>query len=252
MLDFIIKLALETGEIIRKAYKNPNTNIKHKGDIDLVTETDLQCEQFIITQINKHYPLDAILSEEREIINEGANRKWIIDPLDGTTNFSHRYPFCAVSIGVEENDIIKFGVVYNPILNELFYAEKEKGAFLNYDKISVSNQNSISDSLIATGFPYDRWQNANFYIREYLAFTKRCQGVRRDGAAAIDLCYVACGRLDGFFERKLKRILALYTHILNFYTDFKLSAKDHLIVTIPGCTTNTVLNIAINNSRGNI
>lgn len=204
MLDIIIKIILDTGEIIRKAYKNTNTNIHYKGEIDLVTETDLQCEQYIISQINKYFPQDAILSEERDIINEGAKRKWIIDPLDGTTNFSHRFPFCAVSIGFEENSMMKYGVVYNPILKELFYAEQGKGAFLNHEKISVSDTNKISNSLIGTGFPYDRWEKADYYIREYLAFTKRCQGVRRAGAAAIDLCYVASGRLDGFFERKLK------------------------------------------------
>ncbi|MDP8268906.1 MAG: inositol monophosphatase family protein [Candidatus Tenebribacter davisii] len=204
MLNFMTDLARSTEIIIRKAYNKTETNIKYKGNIDLVTETDLQCEEFIISSIRNKFPEDAILSEESEVINDGAPIKWIIDPLDGTTNFAHRYPFCAVSIGVEELGIMKYGVVFAPILNELFYAEKGKGAFLNNNSISVSKGTKISTSLIGTGFPYDRWEKGDFYIKEYLAFTKKCQGVRRAGAAAIDLCYVACGRLDGFFERKLK------------------------------------------------
>lgn len=204
MLNEIIEIAKNAGEIIRKAFQQKTSNIQYKGDIDLVTETDLQSEKLIIEKIKRSYPKDAIISEERDVINAEATRKWIIDPLDGTTNFSHRYPFCAVSIGVEEDCQMKYGVVYNPILNELFFAELGKGAFLNYEQIEVSKTDKISASIIGTGFPYDRWEKGDYYIQEYLAFTKRCQGVRRAGAAAIDLCYVAAGRLDGFFERKLK------------------------------------------------
>lgn len=204
MLKFIKKIALEAGEIIRDAYYKPETHIEYKGDIDILTETDLHCEEHIIKRILKRFPSDTILTEESEHPEGKTNPKWIIDPLDGTTNFSHRYPFCAVSIGLEIDEEIKYGVVYNPIMDELFWAEKEKAAFLNDKLIQVSNTNKISESLVATGFPYDRWQNADFYIKDYLAFVKKTQGVRRAGAAAIDLCYVACGRLDGFFERKLK------------------------------------------------
>jgi len=204
MLNEIIEIAKKAGEIIKKAYHQKTTNIKYKGDVDLVTETDLMSEKLIIEHVRRYFPEDAIISEERDIINADAKRKWIIDPLDGTTNFSHRYPFCAVSIGVEENNLMKYGVVYNPILNELFFAELGKGAFLNYENIFVSKTDKMSNAIIGTGFPYDRWEKGEFYIQEYLAFTKKCQGVRRAGAAAIDLCYVATGRLDGFFERKLK------------------------------------------------
>ena len=204
MLKFIKEIALEAGEIIRDAYYKPETHIEYKGEIDILTETDLQCEKLIIKRTLKRFPSDTILTEESEYLIGTTNRKWIIDPLDGTTNFSHRYPFCAVSIGLEIDEEIKYGVVYNPIMDELFYAEKGKGAFLNDKLIQVSNRNKISESLVATGFPYDRWQNADYYIKDYLAFVKKTQGVRRAGAAAIDLCYVACGRLDGFFERKLK------------------------------------------------
>ncbi len=204
MLKFIKKIALEAGEIIRHAYFKPETHVEYKGEIDILTETDLQCEKLIIKRILERFPSDTILTEESEHSIGTTNQKWIIDPLDGTTNFSHRYPFCAVSIGLEIDGTIEYGVVYSPIMDELFWAEKGKAAFLNDKLIQVSNTNKISESLVATGFPYDRWQNADFYIKDYLAFVKKTQGVRRAGAAAIDLCYVACGRLDGFFERKLK------------------------------------------------
>lgn len=204
MLEFIKQLALDAGEIIREAFYKSETTLEHKGEIDIVTETDLQCEALIVQRIQEKFPTEGIMTEEQAIINSDSNRMWIIDPLDGTTNFLHRFPFCAVSIGLEIDAEIKFGVVYSPILEELFYAEKDKGAFLNGKPIRVSETAEMSNALVATGFPYDRWQQADFYIREYLAFMKRCQGVRRTGAAAIDLCYVACGRLDGFFERKLK------------------------------------------------
>ncbi|NQV16948.1 MAG: inositol monophosphatase [Armatimonadetes bacterium] len=204
MLEFIKKIALEAGEIIRHAYYKPETHIEYKGDIDILTETDLQCEEHIIKRILDRFPNDTILTEESKQTKGTTNRKWIIDPLDGTTNFSHRFPFCAVSIGLEINGEIRYGVVFNPIINELFYAEKNEGSFLNDKKISVSGNSEIKNCLIGTGFPYDRWQRGDYYIMQYLAFMKRCQGVRRAGAAAIDLCYVACGRLDGFFENKLR------------------------------------------------
>ena len=204
MLDFIKQLALDAGEIIKKGYFSNHTKIEYKGKIDLITKTDIESEKFIKNRISKNFPEDNILSEESEATHKDSSRLWIIDPLDGTTNFTHKYPFFAVSIALEMESKIKFGVVYNPIFNEMFWAENGKGSFLNGKKIHVSKTNKISQSLLATGFPYDRWEKGDFYIREFLAFMKKCQGVRRAGAAAIDLCYVACGRLDGFYERKLK------------------------------------------------
>jgi len=204
MKNFMTKLASEAGKIIRKGYFSTSVKIQHKGTIDLVTETDLSSEIFIKNEIRRQFPDDLILAEETENIRKSADRIWIIDPLDGTTNFAHKFPVFAVSIGLQIGSEMKFGVVYNPVSNEMFFAEKGKGAFLNEEKISVSATQQISDSLIATGFPYDRWQNGDFYIAEYLAFMKKCQGLRRVGAASLDLCFVASGRLDGFFERKLK------------------------------------------------
>ena len=204
MIEFIKQIAREAGKIIKTDYDKAETDIIHKGNIDLVTQTDLQCDKLLRERISEKFPDDCIIIEESEIINQSSTRRWIIDPLDGTTNFAHRFPFCAVSIGLEVNEEIIYAVVFNPILDELFEAEKGKGAFLNGKKINVSKTNKISNALVATGFPYDRWEKADEYIKDYLAFMKRSQGVRRVGAAAIDLCYVACGRLDGFFERKLK------------------------------------------------
>lgn len=203
MLEFIKKIATEAGEIIKNAYDTRIEKIEHKGDIDLVTEIDLKSEQLLKQRIQEKYPEDAILAEEGQEINAGASRRWIIDPVDGTTNFTHRFPFLAVSIGVEEAGEMKYGVVFNPVLGEMFWAQQGKGAFMNGESISVSANKKLSQALIATGFPYDRWQHGAFYIKEYLVFMQNTQGVRRAGAAAVDLCYVACGRLDGFFERKL-------------------------------------------------
>jgi len=200
----MIDLASEAGKIIKKGYLLKESKLKHKGAIDLVTETDLSSEMFIKNEIRRHFPDDLILAEETANIRRTAERIWIIDPLDGTTNFVHKFPVFAVSIGLQIGSEIRFGSVYNPVSEEMFFAEKGKGAFLNGEKISVSATEQISDSLIATGFPYDRWQKGDFYVVEYLAFMKKCQGVRRVGAASLDLCFAASGRLDGFFERKLK------------------------------------------------
>ncbi len=204
MIEFMEEIAGEAGDIISKGFDSDRKNISFKGRIDIVTEIDLQSEMLLKKRISEKFPMDNIISEETSSGYIFGNRNWIIDPLDGTTNFSHNFPVCAVSIGLEIDGIISYGVIYNPILDELFSAEKGKGAYFNGREIHISKTGKISESLIATGFPYDRWEKGDFYIKEYLAFMKRCQGVRRVGAAAIDLCYVACGRLDGFFERKLK------------------------------------------------
>jgi myo-inositol-1(or 4)-monophosphatase len=204
MQSFICSLARDAGSIILDAYRTAASTVHHKGAIDLVTETDLASEKLIISRITAAFPRDAILSEEQETINPSAPVRWIIDPLDGTTNFAHRFPFCAVSIAREEQGVITHGVVFAPVLDELFYAAGGAGATRNNKPIHVSSRSDLAECLVATGFPYDRWQLGDEYIKDYLSFMKCTQGVRRAGAAAIDLCYLACGRFDGFFERKLK------------------------------------------------
>lgn len=204
MINFLLEIIRKAGDIVRESYLRRDSEIRYKGEVDLVTGCDLASEEFLVSAIRKQFPDHAILTEEQNISSPASDHLWIIDPLDGTTNFAHRYPFLAVSIACQLQGRIVAGAVYNPILQELFRAEAGAGAYLNDLPIRVSDQANLSQSLMATGFPYDRWQRGDYYIQEYLAFLKRTQGVRRAGSAAIDLCYVACGRLDGFFERKLK------------------------------------------------
>ncbi|MBN2461757.1 MAG: inositol monophosphatase [Candidatus Cloacimonetes bacterium] len=204
MLEYIKDLAQNAGSIIREGYLAKTGRITHKGVIDLLTDTDLASEEYLTGNIKGKFPDDMILAEEQNSQFISGERIWIIDPLDGTTNFVHRFPFCAVSIALEINNVTSFAVVYNPVFDEMFWASRGKGSYLNGKRISVSATDCLNNALVATGFPYDRWQHADYYLQEYLAFMKNTQGVRRTGAAALDLCYVACGRLDGFFEHKLK------------------------------------------------
>jgi len=204
LLELIKKVIKEAGNLAMEDYYSPDVSVTYKGDIDLVTQTDLKIEKFLKESIKSMYPKHDFLIEETDNLLKDSNDLWIIDPLDGTTNFSHKFPFFAISIAYEKNSEVVLAVVYIPFFKELFWAEKDKGSYLNNMKIQVSSTNEISRSLIATGFPYDRWEEGDFYLKEYAAFMKKTQGVRRAGAAVIDLCYTACGRLDGFFEHKLK------------------------------------------------
>lgn len=174
--------------------------ISRKGGInDLVTDVDKRSEQIIITKIKSEFPSHSILAEESGEENNDSTFKWIIDPLDGTTNYTHSFPFFCVSIGVSLGSSMKLGVVYDPSRNEFFTAEENKGAFLNGNRIDVSKWGSVGDSLIATGFAYDiSGKIAN--IDHFKKILQYAQAVRRAGSAALDLCYVACGRFDGFWE----------------------------------------------------
>lgn len=176
--------------------------ITNKGDIDLVTEADLASEQLIIDRIKSHYPRHAILAEEAgdvETISGGTDWKWIIDPLDGTTNYSHAYPFFCVSIAVEHDGEIEIGVIYDPIRDEMFAAEKGQGATLNERPMRVSTVDNLNRAIVCTGFPYNVRERPDF-ARDFINFTMNAQAVRRDGSASLDLAYVACGRFDGFWE----------------------------------------------------
>jgi myo-inositol-1(or 4)-monophosphatase len=171
-----------------------------QNDIDLVTEADLASEKFIIEQIRSHYPRHAILAEESGV-SEVANAeyKWIIDPLDGTTNYAHGYPCFGVSIGLERSGELVIGVVYDPTRDEMFAAEKGAGATLNGRRMRVSNTDDLKRALVCTGFPYNVRERHDF-TREWRNFTLHAHGVRRDGSAALDLAYVAAGRFDAFWE----------------------------------------------------
>lgn len=191
------------GEIIRANWEKPKS-IDYKGAVDLVTPTDTECERTIVEIIRHNHPTHAILAEEQTIDGERREYRWIVDPLDGTTNFAHGYPQVSVSIALERDDQILIGLVYDPLRRECFRAIKDQGATLNGTRIQVSRVSELDKALLATGFPYDRREQADYYLSFFKALMIRCQGIRRAGSAALDLCYVACGRLDGFWELKLK------------------------------------------------
>jgi len=207
MLNFAIQTARDAGRILAERFGR-TLEITNKSELDLVTESDLASERLIIDRIKTYYPRHAILAEESGA-SEPADRemqsdwRWIIDPLDGTTNYAHGYPTFCVSIGLEQRGRLELGVVYDPMRDELFSAERNQGAALNGRRIRVSPTPQLSSSLLCTGFPYDVRERSEF-VRHFANFIMAAQGVRRDGAAALDLAYVAAGRFDGFWEEGLR------------------------------------------------
>ncbi len=176
--------------------------IDYKSEANLVTHIDKAAEKMILRRIKRRFPDHAILAEESK--PHGNSRyKWIIDPLDGTTNFAHTFPVACVSIAVEKDGEVILGGVFDPFRNESFFAEKNCGAYLNGKRIRASKVSTLKESLLCTGFPYDRRMYAGPYLKIFGGFMVRCHGIRRTGSAAIDICYVACGRFDGFWELKL-------------------------------------------------
>jgi myo-inositol-1(or 4)-monophosphatase len=204
-LEVATEAALTAGEIIIKYWGNLK-NIEEKGRSgDLVTEADKLAEETILNILKKEFPTHGILAEESGIIGDHHSKYlWAIDPLDGTTNYAHGYPVVAVSIGLLINGIPQVGVVYNPLRKELFQGAKCLGATLNNQAISVSKIGELDKSLLVTGFAYDRCVTADNNYAEFCYLTHLTQGVRRSGSAASDLADVACGRLDGYWERGLK------------------------------------------------
>lgn len=200
-----IDAAKKAAEVLLHHHKQRNFTTNYKGDVNLVTDADLETEKTVIDVIFKAFPNHVILSEEnKNSHNESLEGPvWIIDPLDGTTNFSHGVPHFAVSIGFRENSENQFGIVYQPVTDEMFIAHRNHGAFLNGQKISVSKTKTINRSLIVTGFAYDRRDSVQNNLSEFCHIEMSCQDVRRFGAATLDLCYVACGRFDGYWEHKL-------------------------------------------------
>jgi myo-inositol-1(or 4)-monophosphatase len=204
MLNFAIETARDAGNLLLEKFGRITTVTK-KGDINLVTEADLASEELIVERIRSHFPKHSVLAEEGgDVITIGGDStwKWIIDPLDGTTNYAHGYPCFCVTLALEHGGEIVVGVTYDPTRNELFSAEKGRGATLNGKPIRVSVTERLSESLVVTGFPYDFKQRENF-ARHLMEFMLSSRGVRRDGSAAIDMAYVACGRYDGFWEEGL-------------------------------------------------
>ncbi len=195
--------AKKAGDILSGLFGQVN-QIEKKGKIDLLTEADLRSEKIILDIIRRHFPQDSILSEEAGAFNRLTERVWIIDPLDGTTNFAHNYPVFAISIALEVKEELVLGVVFSPCTDEFFEAVSGAGAFLNKKTISVSRTKTLQDALLATGFPYDVHEKPKRVMELFEKMIVRAQGVRRPGSAAIDLCYVAAGMFDGFWEERLK------------------------------------------------
>lgn len=197
------RAALEAGKLLKERLGDVRV-LDYKAAFNIVTDVDNASERTIVEILKSECPDDQILAEESGLISKGKNdRRWLIDPLDGTTNFAHTYPFFAVSIGLEEAGERVLGVVYNPMTDELFWAEKGGGAWLNDEKISVSDAKTMNVSLLATGFPPDTETAARTNMLQFKTITNMSHGVRRDGSAALDLSFVAAGRLDGFWELKL-------------------------------------------------
>ncbi len=195
--------AQAAGEILNRLFGRVN-RVAKKGRNDLVTEADVEAEKAILDIIAGHFPRDSILTEEAGEQRHGPERLWLIDPLDGTTNFAHAFPVFAVSIALEVERNVVLGVVYNPYADELFEAVTGMGASLNEHRIRVSQISELGEALLATGFPYDIHQRPRRVLAPFEALILLAQGVRRPGSAAIDLCYVAAGRFDGFWEPGLK------------------------------------------------
>ncbi len=192
--------ALAAGRLQRE-YFDKNIEVKRKGEIDLVTEVDIKSEALIVSLLKTSgIP---ILAEE-QAKTEPKGRYWLVDPLDGTTNYAHHFPWFAPSIALMEDKEPVLGVIYHVMLDEIFWAEKEKGAFLNGRQIKVSQVAKLNDAVLATGFPYGVHDQPEKVVGAFHDFLIKAQGVRRAGAAALDLAYVACGRFDGFWEPLLK------------------------------------------------
>jgi myo-inositol-1(or 4)-monophosphatase len=201
----VIGIAVEAARAagkIQRSRLGTNFSVRHKGAVDLVTEVDTACEKAVREILTRRAPGTAVLGEEEGVTGAGQDR-WIVDPLDGTTNFAHGYPVFCVSIAWERAGQVRLGVVFDPLREELFTTQEGAGTRLNGELVRVSETTALRDSLLATGFPYDRGTNPRNY-REFCRLTQITQGVRRGGSAALDLAYVACGRLDGFWEPGLK------------------------------------------------
>lgn len=203
-INLVKEWAYRAGEAQKDNYEKKDLKISTKSSkIDLVTEIDDLSEKIILEGIKKEYPDHDILSEESDFKKTDSDYLWIIDPLDGTTNYAQGLPIFAVSIALEFRGEIVLGVVYNPILDEMFSAVEGKGAYLNDEKIKIGNKDKLIESVIATGFAYDRASSEDSNIGNLSRILPKVRGIRRMGAAAYDLASVACGRLDGYWEFNL-------------------------------------------------
>ena len=204
-INLIVKACMKASKsLIRDFGEIENLQVSSKGPGDFVTSADKRTERILIEELQKAHPDYGIVTEESGTINESNKQnRWIIDPIDGTFNFLNGIPQFAISIGYEEQNEIKCGVIFNPILNEMFCAEKGNGAFLNNSRIRVSNKKKINDSLLVTGGPKQSSKIKDKIFSEYIFVSNRVSNVRKFGSAALDMAYVACGRFDGYWQREL-------------------------------------------------
>lgn len=203
LTQLAIEAAKAGGAVVRERFEAPHLTSR-KGRRELVTETDRASEEAMIGAITSRLPDDVVIAEETAPDLRESGRVWIIDPLDGTNNFAHGYPFFSVAVALEEEGSLVAGVVFDPLRDELFAAERGGGASLNGRPIAVSESPSLLESLVATGFPYDRTDDSANNIANLNRFIMAVRGIRRGGSAELDLVYVSCGRLDGFWEQGLK------------------------------------------------
>lgn len=203
MLRFAEETARSAGALLRDAYYQP-VSITNKSKIDLVTQADHESEALILSAIKARYPQHGILAEESGSLvidhPDASELVWIVDPLDGTTNFAHKFPVFSVSIAVRDAADLLIGVIYDPLRDECFSAMRGAGAFLNGQPIRVSQTDALDTSLLATGFPYTSHTAEDNNTEAFSVFARKAQGIRRAGSAALDMAYVACGRFDGYWE----------------------------------------------------
>jgi myo-inositol-1(or 4)-monophosphatase len=201
--DAAIELARLAGAVLREGYGKAHAPPERKGRIDLVTDYDRRAEAVLLDGLRRRFPDHAVLAEESGLHDSASSVRWLLDPLDGTTNFAHNYPFFAVSVAVERDGQLLAGAVFDPVRDEMFAAAHGHGATMNGTPIRVSPVDRVENSLLVTGFPYDVRERPSAYVPAFQAFLVRAQGLRRDGSAALNLCYVGCGRFDGFWEYRL-------------------------------------------------
>ena len=201
-LSYIENLARQAGAILRDGYSKEH-EVNFKGVIDLVTEMDHKSEAYLLGEVQGDFPEHHVLSEESGVIQGNDDHIWYIDPLDGTVNYAHHIPIFSVSIAYAHKGKLTLGAVYDPMRDEMFLAERGKGASLNGQALKVSSVTELQRSLLVTGFPYNAWNTPQDNFDNFVKFGKLSQGVRRLGSAALDLCYVAAGRFEGFWEMAL-------------------------------------------------
>lgn len=206
-LQHIIEIAREAGQIAREGFNQPRHTALKSSNVDLVTDTDRQVEAFIVEQLTQAYPDYQIVGEEGGVYQQANTNgyRWFIDPIDGTTNFAHGIPHFSVCVGLAGDDVFSplLGVIYDPMRDECFAAERGKGATLNGQSIHVSHTTRLSEAVVASGFPYTKWTDPDNNATQWGDFVVRSRGVRRFGSAGLDMAYVAAGRFDGYWEHNL-------------------------------------------------